>query len=188
MQTIITAHSVNCVEQVYRVICHYYLPPCGNTTHTLPPSSLCQEECLYVEKSCQAMWQAAQIVFTDPPFIDCEATSKLLFPLPNCCTGGGIAIRPTVSSGPSSSLEPSSPIASPEPSSAIASLEPSSGIASPERSGGGDGRGIEGGTVAGIVIALLITAMAVGIVAAFIFRQYLNNKRAKQRMQLDIMP
>ena len=92
MEAIITRHSKECVEQVYRVICYYYLPPCGNITYTQSPSSLCQEECVHVEESCQATWQAAELVFTDPPFIDCEDTSQLLSPLPNCCTGAGIEL------------------------------------------------------------------------------------------------
>ena len=96
---IIAAHDENCVEQVYRVICHYYLPPCGNTTQYLPPSSLCQLECAYVEENCRETWQAAQVVFTDPPFIVCEDTSQLLFPLPHCCTGAGIEVIRAIGGG-----------------------------------------------------------------------------------------
>ena len=92
MEDIITTHDKECVEQVYRVICHYYLPPCGNITYTQSPSSLCQEECVHVEESCQATWRIAELVFTGSPFIDCEDTSQLLSPLPNCCTGAGIKL------------------------------------------------------------------------------------------------
>ena len=105
MEDIITTHDKECVEQVYRVICHYYLPPCGNITYTQSPSSLCQEECVHVEESCQATWQAAELVFTDPPFIDCEDTSQLLSPLPNCCTGAGIELSNIIiATSPDSSI------------------------------------------------------------------------------------
>lgn len=92
---LIATHDKDCVDQVYRLICHYYLPTCGNFTHFIPPSSLCQEECNYVKDNCEATWRAADITFTDLPFIDCDDTAQLLSPLPNCCTGAGIETTPT---------------------------------------------------------------------------------------------
>ena len=73
-------------------MCRYYLPPCGNfeLTHTLPPSSICQEECSQVQSECHETWQTAAVLLTPYPFINCDDTSRLLFPLPNCCTGAGI--------------------------------------------------------------------------------------------------
>ena len=90
LEDIIATHDKDCVDLVFSVVCYYYLPTCGNFTHPLPPSSLCQEECLHVQNNCPATWQAAKIAFTDPPFIDCGDTTELLFPLPNCCTGANI--------------------------------------------------------------------------------------------------
>ena len=91
LESMISGHDEDCVEQVYRVICHYYLPPCGNVTHPLPPSSLCQEECEYVEEDCRATWIEAKLAFTDLLFMDCSDTSQLLSPLPHCCTGADIS-------------------------------------------------------------------------------------------------
>ena len=90
VSTIIATHDEVCVDQVFRVICHYYLPPCGTFTNPLPPSSLCEEECAHVQSTCAATWEAAAIVFD--PFINCNDTPQLLFPLPNCCTGAGIEL------------------------------------------------------------------------------------------------
>ena len=80
----------DCQEMIYRVICQYYLPSCGNHTHQLPPSSLCQDECEHVQKKCSATWNAFSLAFNKLQFISCEDTSQLLFPLPHCCTGAGI--------------------------------------------------------------------------------------------------
>ena len=91
-EIIIASHDKDCVDLVFRVLCYYYLPTCGNFTHPRPPSSLCQEECLHVQNNCVPTWQAAKLAFTEPPFIDCNETSRLLFPLPNCCTGAYIEL------------------------------------------------------------------------------------------------
>ena len=83
-------HDKDCVDQVFRVMCHYYLPSCGNISHIHPPTSICQEECFQVHSQCQETWQAARVLLTPLSFINCNDTSQLLFPLPNCCTGAGI--------------------------------------------------------------------------------------------------
>ena len=85
-------YDKDCVDQVFRVMCHYYLPSCGNMTHLLPPSSICQEECSQVQSQCQKAWQGAEDLLYPHPFINCDDTSLLLFPLPNCCTGAGIIL------------------------------------------------------------------------------------------------
>ena len=185
VQAIIAKHDKDCVEQVYRVICQYYLPSCGNFTHLLPPTSLCQEECVHVQGNCGATWQAAEIVFIDPTFIDCDDTSQLLFPLPNCCTGAGIKL-PTESTLLTSILA-----SGPSPVfSTIATATASPTISSGGAYGGGayGGGDIGGGAVAGIVIGILIVIVAVGSIAAFIIK-YVRKDRIKQmeRVQLDIM-
>ena len=86
----IAGYGATCAKQVYRVICNFYFPTCGNSTHLVPPSSVCQEECEMVQKECQPTWDAALFALRDiPSIIDCNDTSKMLFPLPNCCRGLG---------------------------------------------------------------------------------------------------
>ena len=89
---LLASHDEQCVEQVLRVLCHYFLPPCGKITNTIPPFSLCQEECAYVQSTCRATWQAATLAFNTEQIINCSDTSNLLLPLPNCCTGAGIEL------------------------------------------------------------------------------------------------
>ena len=94
---LVASEDEECLQQMFKVICHYYLPPCGNITHhPLLPSSLCQEECFRVQSTCPALWQAAAAATAGLAdfysSIDCSITSQLLFPLPNCCTGAGIKL------------------------------------------------------------------------------------------------
>ena len=80
-----------CHDQIYRIICNYYFIPCGNLTNTLPPSSICPEECSLVEESCPSVWEVVRLAMdSELPFIDCTDTGSPLLPLPNCCTGAGI--------------------------------------------------------------------------------------------------
>ena len=89
-----TPHSLltdgYCRKQVYQIICNYYLSPCGSEGSELSPSSICPEECAVVENACPLEWDAMKVCFKDYGFIDCNDTSAVLFPLPNCCTGVGV--------------------------------------------------------------------------------------------------
>ena len=80
-----------CHEKINRIICNYYLMPCGDAVSKLPPSSICPEECSLVQTSCLVPWNDVRAELKDYHFIDCNDTSTLLFPLPNCCTGVGIS-------------------------------------------------------------------------------------------------
>ena len=89
LHELVATYDKDCVNQMFRVMCRYYLPPCGNFTHKQPPTSICQEECSQVQSKCPETWQTARIAVSPFPFINCDDTSELLFPLPNCCTGAG---------------------------------------------------------------------------------------------------
>ena len=90
---LIATHTQECVNQVFRLLCLYYLPGCGNATNIHSPTSICQEECSHVQETCAPTWQAAMLAFNDiEPSLMCEDTSQLLYPLPNCCTGAGIQL------------------------------------------------------------------------------------------------
>ncbi|CAI8031474.1 Deleted in malignant brain tumors 1 protein, partial [Geodia barretti] len=91
VERLIADHADSCVDQVFRALCNFYLPPCGNATHPVPPSSICQTECEMVLQNCQTTWDAVMLAFkTVDPIPDCNDTSRLLFPVPNCCTGAGL--------------------------------------------------------------------------------------------------
>ena len=82
-----TSGSSHCKQLIYRMICKYYLIPCGTETNQLPPSTICPEECSAVQAECGPAWDAASLGLKGYQFISCEDTSALVFPLPNCCTG-----------------------------------------------------------------------------------------------------
>ena len=93
METVLSDLDEECVKQVFRVLCHFYLPPCGNTTHPVPPSSICQEECQMVQDKCWATWESVLLTVSDLDLIiNCNDTSTLLFPVPHCCTGAGLGL------------------------------------------------------------------------------------------------
>ena len=91
----------NCFEPARRVLCHFYLPPCGNSSMFEPPSSVCEEACTELSKLCPIGW--AQVVsffelneVNAAPLglslIDCSNSGKYLNPIPNCCSNIGINI------------------------------------------------------------------------------------------------
>ena len=92
IQTVTAGHSDDCVQQVFRTLCNFYLPPCGNSTHPVPPSSICPEECKMVQNKCQLTWDAVMLFLTLDPIIYCNDTSQLLFPIPHCCTDAGLGL------------------------------------------------------------------------------------------------
>lgn len=52
----ISSLPFQCVELSRKVLCHYYLPPCGNSSMFEPPTSVCAEECSYVAETCPTEW------------------------------------------------------------------------------------------------------------------------------------
>ena len=78
-----------CLDHLHRIICNYYLSPCGAE---IPPYSICPQECSAVQMECPVSWESAKLGLKDYYFISCDETSAFLFPLPNCCTGVGINV------------------------------------------------------------------------------------------------
>ena len=76
-----------CYIELLKLICNYFLSPCGNESSQLLPRSICPEECLAVQRDCPNGWRAALEGLGKYKFIDCNDTSALLFPLPSCCIG-----------------------------------------------------------------------------------------------------
>ena len=79
--------GIICRDKIYRIICNYYLSPCGTE---ILPSSICPEDCSAVQTECPAAWEAAQLGLKEYNFISCDDISAFLFPLPICCTRVGL--------------------------------------------------------------------------------------------------
>ena len=84
-----------CYEVARSIICHFYLPPCGNSTVFELPKSVCEDTCLQVQEACGEEWQRVLDMFQQnrialeregTSFIDCADPGKQLRPLPYNCT------------------------------------------------------------------------------------------------------
>ena len=91
-----------CHDPATRILCHYYLPPCGNSTIFEPPTSVCMETCNYLRQLCPSVWDDVLAFFEEnisivstygTSFINCSNTGEFLDPLPYCCSDAGVDIR-----------------------------------------------------------------------------------------------
>ena len=85
-----------CRDNVLRIICHKFFVPCGRNGTIYLPTSICQEECLYVRDTCQTFWnQTFEAIESELGRVNCETPGSALSPLPTCCTGAGVSIPTT---------------------------------------------------------------------------------------------
>ena len=90
-----------CYEPARRVLCHFFFPPCGNSTVFKAPSAVCPEQCRLIGQLCPEEWAEVvrkyllydfEIAEEGLRLIDCDFPGKHLIPLPHCCTDAGINI------------------------------------------------------------------------------------------------
>ena len=91
-----------CYDPSVRILCQYYLPPCGNSTTFQPPASVCMETCNYLREICPNEWNDVISYMEENEslirglglsFINCSNTGEYLNPLPHCCSDVGVDIR-----------------------------------------------------------------------------------------------
>ena len=91
-----------CREVTIKLLCNYYLIPCGNSSVFQPPVSVCSEQCFHLRNDlCPNEWEQVLAFFRSNPelvalglgFIECNNTGLILEPLPHCCTDAGITLR-----------------------------------------------------------------------------------------------
>ena len=66
----------NCMAPIRQMLCHYALPPCGNSSMFKPPTSVCVEACTEIKKLCPFESGAIhcsniQVTVEDYPFAHC---------------------------------------------------------------------------------------------------------------------
>ena len=91
---LVFGHLQKCSDVARQVFCHYYLPPCGNSSVFELPTSICRETCQILQETCGEDWDIAITAFQQNPFvireeidfIVCEDPGKPLSPLPYSCT------------------------------------------------------------------------------------------------------
>ena len=87
-----------CQHEAKLVFCHYFLPPCGNSTLFEPPTSVCEDTCNYTRSLCPEEWELVRnFVNVQPSYlengftmINCSNTGEYLDPLSHCCLDLGI--------------------------------------------------------------------------------------------------
>ena len=174
-------HTEYCMKEVFRVLCYFYLPPCGDSTHQAPPSSICQEECYMVQKECNTTWNT---VFKNlDPIIECSDTSMLLFPVPHCCTDAGLGLPLDL---------PSSTVASsPEITSLPKENEGTSTVASPPDTSlfPRENEGAVLQAVISVLLSILLAVVVMMIIVPLLVVVFSKRQRKKklENMQLDIM-
>ena len=89
----------SCREIAIRVLCHYYLPPCGRGKQFQPPTAVCSEQCRAISQQCPEEWDgvvqqfdiySAVIEETQLQLIDCDNPGEHLAPLSHCCSDLGL--------------------------------------------------------------------------------------------------
>ena len=125
---------------------------------------------------CHDTWQTAAAVIYPVPFINCDDTTQLIFPQPNCCTGAGI-ITDIVVPTPT-------PIGT-DVNILFCHMYKTTKYfpdSHPQSSS------VDGGTIAGAVIGTLtvfMIAMVVGVLSWIKFHKTYRRKQM-ERIQLDI--
>ena len=75
-----------CANTTIRMLCHYYLPPCGNSTHYEPPISVCPVACEALKEKCTIFFNAFQrkLMVNTSDRLDCF--KSVIDPLPHICS------------------------------------------------------------------------------------------------------
>ena len=95
--SILRGDDEECGELISRVLCHYFFAPCGANGQLHLPQSVCQEECQYVQSTCEGKWRIVnnQLASAGLNNISCASTGALLQGLAPCCIDAGIKIQST---------------------------------------------------------------------------------------------
>ena len=84
----------DCTLSTIRMMCHYYLPPCGNSTHFEPPTSVCSDACVLLSQMCPFHWTyivESELGLIDSYPLNCSYMDySVLNPLPHSCSNLGI--------------------------------------------------------------------------------------------------
>ena len=81
-----------CTNPLLRMICHYYLPPCGNSTHFEPPTSVCEDACELLSEICPSLLGNFQDRLMSATGDQLECSTSILEPLPHSCSNLGFHV------------------------------------------------------------------------------------------------
>ena len=81
-----------CTNPLLRMICHYYLPPCGNSTHFEPPTSVCEDACELQSEKCQYLLAIFQDRLMRATGDQLNCSTSILDQLPHSCCNLGFHV------------------------------------------------------------------------------------------------
>lgn len=91
-----------CLTEARKVLCHYFLPTCGNMTTFEPPTSVCEDVCERLRNLCPLEFNQLSLYFKSNSkilaplgvtMINCSNTGEYIDPLHHCCSDLNIDIR-----------------------------------------------------------------------------------------------
>ncbi len=93
LEIILTLIDEPCRTILERVMCFYVLPPCGNSTHFIPPQAICSEDCFNAAQMCPEVTILNSFVALDDDVnvtvgLNCSQPGMFIDPLPHCCVAG----------------------------------------------------------------------------------------------------
>ena len=91
--SVILVASDRCRNLFSRFLCNTFFFDCGTEDSFRPraPTSVCPEECNFVQRECPVLWEALQSsLLSGFDFANCSTVGQALEPLPHCCTDAGL--------------------------------------------------------------------------------------------------
>ena len=82
-----------CYERILKMMCKYYMAPCGKESSLTLPVSVCPEECSEVKRDCPTLWDSAKYTLAQHQFIDCTDTTVFIAPFPHCCASASTLLK-----------------------------------------------------------------------------------------------
>ena len=81
-----------CTVTLLKMLCHYYLPPCGNSTHFEPPTSVCEAACELQSDECKSLLDYFQQELMRATGDQLKCSTSILDPLPHSCSNLGFDV------------------------------------------------------------------------------------------------
>ena len=82
----------NCTNTLIKWLCHYYLPPCGNSSHYEAPTSVCPGVCELYSNNCKVLLENVDQRLEKNTGNNLNCSISILDPIPHPCSNLGLHI------------------------------------------------------------------------------------------------
>ena len=90
LQKEFSSNDFYCMNSTIHLICHYYLPPCGNSTHFEPPTFVCSDACRLLSRMCPTHWGAFESKLREKSISTNCSFMENVHPLNHSCVDLGV--------------------------------------------------------------------------------------------------